>query len=197
MDMTRPSFANPQPGEPERLLQRAIAHSTGLRRAFHTSAALRRDAEKWKLLEDAAATVLELNSEIPKQQDNAQDWFAEADEKLKASVVTLLGEGAPKTSRISHYRRAASQVYGSAAAWGETLDEATLAYWRHAALVWMTLWHIADVPDLTAEQAKDCLNSAFREASLQSVLKLVPKKGVRSRLSDAANAVAAAFRKGA
>ncbi len=62
---------------------------------------------------------------------------------------------------MGHYRRAADQIYESAAVWAHALDELTLAYWRHCALVWITLWHIADVPGLTVDQAAECLTFSF------------------------------------
>ncbi len=199
--MTRTGFGFTDPpvrNERERLQQQAKAHAIGLRRAFHISVSRRHDTQTWTLLEDATATLLERNRQAPWQQAPQPGWFVVADEKLKTSATALLGLGAPNSSRASHYRRAAEQVYDSAEAWGRTLDGATVAYWRHAALVWMTLWHIADVPDLTAREAEACLNVAFTQAgNVQSVPELSPKKAVRSRLSEAARVLAGAFRKGA
>lgn len=193
MDMTRQGFTNPQTGpeETERLLQRAMAHSTMLKRAFHIAVSRRHDTEEWETLEDVTATLLEQNSETHFDAE----WFVQADGRLKASVTALLARRASKNSRIGHYRRAAKQVYESAAAWGQNLDDVTLAYWRHSALVWITLWHISDVPELTAEKAAKCLDLAFTgDAASDPVVNLPSKKGVRWKLPDF---FAGAFRKDA
>jgi hypothetical protein len=156
MDMTHPGFHALQI-EPERALQRAIAHCAMLRRSFHLSLSRRRDAAKWELLERAVAPVVEQTRSARRDAR----WFVDADERLNSSVFTLLKERSAKSSRPWHYRRAAEQVYESAASWSKDIDEVTLAYWRHSALIWMTLWHMADIQDLTATQAKERLDFCF------------------------------------
>ena len=44
------------------------------------------------------------------------------------------------------------------------MDEADLAHWQHAALVWMALWHAADMPSITAAQVHECLEAALLPA---------------------------------
>jgi hypothetical protein len=156
MDMTRPSFEALHI-EPNRAMQRALSHCAMLRRAFHLSLSRRRDSAKWEILERAVVAVV---AQTHGARRHAK-WFAEADERLKSSVFALLKERSPRSSRPFHYRRAAEQVYESAANWSRELDEVTLAYWRHNALVWMTLWHMADIPDLTSTHAKERLDFCF------------------------------------
>jgi hypothetical protein len=162
-----------------------------LQRAFHISLARRHDARAWEQLEGEIAAVLERTEAL-----HPAEWFVQADGRLKASVAALLGRQGAKSSRVSHYGRAAGQVYESALAWGAHLDDATLGYWRHSALIWITLWHLADVPDISADMARGCLDSAFRQQGVTSdpVLASPAKKAARWKISDS---LGSAFRKDA
>ena len=182
MDHNRLGSVSPRmtAGDAERVLQRAITHSVTLQRAFHISLSRRHDTQDWELFENATAISLE------ESKDAGHDaaWFAESDSRLKASVLALLRNRSSKSSRMGHYRRAADQVYESAAVWASVLDELTLAFWRHCALVWITLWHVADVPDLTVDQAGECLSFAFTdEGDLEPEPEIAPKRPSRWRLS--------------
>ncbi len=128
---------------------------------------------------------------------NDANWFVEADERLKSAVAEMFRSRSSKSSRAWQYRRAAEQVYESAANWDQHLDGLTLAYWRHSALVWITLWHLADVPDLTARDAKERLNSCFEGAPLPQTApeEQRPEEEHRWSLSGAAGALTGAFRK--
>ncbi|MFZ1107497.1 MAG: hypothetical protein WAN43_04005 [Rhodomicrobium sp.] len=190
MDKLRADRAEAQ-SSAGRGLRRAMAHSTMLRRAFHLSLSRRHDADDWKTLESAVAAVLEKNA----RHDDVE-WFVEADKRLRLSVTSLLRSQAAKSSRVGHYLRAAGQVYKSTEAWRQELDELTVAYWRHSAVVWITLWHLADVPDVTAARAKKCLDLCFDGSSAPDEayeLPLRPKKAGWS-LSGAASSLAGAFR---
>jgi len=161
MDMTHPGF-HALHIEPARAMQRAIAHCAMLRRAFHLSLSRRSDASQWEFLETAVVAVVEQTRSA--RLDTR--WYVEANERLKVSVFTLLKERSSKSSRPWHYRRAADQVYESTATWSKEIDELTLAYLRHSALIWVTLWHIADVQDLTATQAKERLDFCFESKDI-------------------------------
>jgi hypothetical protein len=169
----------------ERVLQRAKSHSIGLRRAFHLSLSRRRDTEDWERLESVAAGILEHDGRY-----RHAEWFTETDKRLKQCVASLFKNRTLKSSRAGHYLRAAKQVYESASPWSQELDARTMACWRHNALVWITLWHLADVPDVTATQAKECLDGCFQGNSPG-----LPPRKPRWSLSGAASSLAAAFRR--
>lgn len=195
MDNSRDGSASPNPAtcEPGVMLQRMMTHSTTLRRAFHISLSRRHDTQEWELLETATATSLEES----RTAGHDAAWFTEASDRLRTSVLSHLRSRSSKSSRTSHYRRAADQVYENAtAAWARSVDEWTVAYWKHCALVWITLWHMADVPDLTADQARECLNFSFTEES-EPEPELPSKRPSRWWLSGAASSIAGAFRKNA
>jgi hypothetical protein len=190
METTRFAFADQQtaPGAAEPPFERALAYAIMLRRAFYFSLSRRRDGVEWELLESAVAGTLESSGADPRRQE----WFAAADRRLQASVTKLLKARDHKSRRLSHFRRAVEQVRENAALWGESLDETETAYCAHSALVWMTLWHLADIPDMTAGHARDCLDFSFNGSFLPE--KVAAKKEGWS-LSEAANSLAAAFRK--
>jgi hypothetical protein len=144
----------------ERALQRAMAHSTMLRRAFQLSLDRHGDADNWKLLDSAVGRVLERNASCDDEQ-----WFTAADGRLRESVTSLFNSRGCGSTEAWQYRRSVEQVYECAAARSQELDEVTVAYWRHSALVWITLWHLADVPGVTVFQAKECLEVCFDEES--------------------------------
>ncbi len=132
---------------------RATAHGEMLRRAFHLSLSRRRDTEIWRRVEEAVARLL-----AKKQDGNCgANCFIEADAILQAGALALIKGVAPHSERSGAYRRAVKGVYSSAALWGRDLDKAGRAYWRHCALVWLTLWHLADVPLFSAHQVMDRL----------------------------------------
>ena len=165
-----------------------MAHAIMARRTFRFSLSRRRDRVEWELLESAVASMLESNG-VGRQR---AAWFVAADRRLQASVTKLLKARDHKSRRLSHFRRAVEQVRENAALWGESLDETETAYCAHSALVWMTLWHLADIPDMTAGHARDCLDFSFNGSFLPE--KVAAKKEGWS-LSEAANSLAAAFRK--
>ncbi len=176
------------------MLQRAITQGNALQRAFHISLSRRQDAREWKQFETETAASLEVAEYV----GHDARWFSESSGRLKASVERLLESRGSKSSRMRHYRRAADQVYESAAVWTHAMDELTMAYWRHCALVWITLWHIADVAEMTVEQARDCVSFAFtEEAEPEPEPELSAKRPSRWGLSAAANSIAGAFRKNA
>jgi hypothetical protein len=191
MDMFRADRAESQSAA-ERVLQRAMAHGMMLRRAFHVSLKRRRDTADWELLESVVVGILEQNADY-----YDVEWFVKADRRLRRSVASLFRSRSSKSSRPWHYGRAADQVYESTSAWRQELDELTVAYWRHSALVWITLWHLADVPDMTAVRAKGCLDVCFDGAAVPDEVydhPLPPKKRGWS-LSEAASSLAGAFRR--
>ncbi len=192
MSLTNSGFAFPQTpaDETEALLHRARAQSTMLKRAFHLCLSRRSDARLWEDLGNAAAAhLLGCGGE--------RSWLVqrldEADRRFESRVMVLLSRTSAKSGRASHYRRAIDQIHVSATAWERTVGEATAAYWRHAALVWMTLWHCADLPSLTAGQAGECLDAAF--APQASKLTPAHKKPIRGRFSGAAGSFGAALRR--
>jgi hypothetical protein len=175
MDMIRADQAIAQMTA-ERVLQRAMSHSMMLSKAFASSHTRRRDTNHWKLLETATSGVLE-------QDWRRREWYAEANRRLRTSVSFLLRSQASKSGRVGLYRLATDQVYEAAADWSQALDALPVAYWRHSALVWVTLWHSADAPGVTATQAKECLDCAWTEARSENDADKLVSQPTRRRLS--------------
>jgi hypothetical protein len=157
--------------EVERGVERAAAPSAMMKRNFHLSLWRRWDREDWELLGKSVAKVLE--AEKTEKQD--VNRFREADATLKSSIGALIKQAAPCSQRWSDYRRAARSVYSSAAFLGPALDEAEAAYWRHCALVWITLWHLSDLLQMTAEEAEDRLSVSMQMKASASVLPFPPQ----------------------
>lgn len=151
MNTASPSIAQQTSTDEAGNLGLATAQSTMLRRTFNLSLSRRSDAKSWRVLGEAIAKVLEQR----KTERTGVSWFSETDAKLNTEFAELL-EGRTRSRSLSYYRQAARGIYQSAKVWGESLDEADMAYWRHSALVWLTLWHLADIPQMSAEQATEC-----------------------------------------
>ncbi len=195
MKKAHSSFTEPQSAkiEAEAILQRAIDHCSMLKKAFHLCASRRQDAEMWRLLEHAVVAYLDiLRAKAGPPLQRQSEWFAQTDGWQQERVLALLRRVSPKSGRASHYLRANRQIRSSAAGWSQVLDKATVAYWRHAAFVWMALWHIADLQDVTAEEAKRCLDLASRVEEAPALP--LRAKTAMQRLSDAAGSFAAALR---
>jgi len=169
------------------LLQRAVAQSMMLKRAFRFCASRRNDTELWRALEDAAAVLLERhrNGTLERQTQ----WLAQADRRLKFQVSELLRRMAPHSNRARQYRRAVAHLSLNAEGWSEVIGKTPAFYWRHSALVWMALWHMADMQSVTAEQAKKCLDHAFGIVSAPNP----DAKGAARRWYRARGRFAAAF----
>lgn len=157
MHITNPNLSDPQSAnEPNRRLELAIAHSTSLKREFHTSLRRRDNPGPWESLGKAMAARLEQT----RGGSHDPDWFAQTDGRFIASVTDCITRSAPNRGR--YYRRAVLEVFRSAEFGGNGLGQPTMAYWRHAAVLWISLWHLADVPQLTAEDAQRCLDFALK-----------------------------------
>jgi hypothetical protein len=130
-------------------IERAKSHGAMLKRAYHFSLWRRNGKERWEYIEEAVAGVLEA---IQNEKYDARD-FAQADASLQSLAIALIREACPHSNRWLDYRRAVKGLYASAALWGHSLEAADRAYWRHCALVWLTLWHLADVPQISADEA--------------------------------------------
>ena len=156
-----------QPGQEDRqaeaedaviLLQRAMTQSPMLRKGFGLCASRRSDAGEWRLLENEAAVFLERH--LDGTLDGKADWFSAADRGLKGQMTEFLARAAPHSDRAGHYRRAADNLIANAESWAEVLG-VQACYWRHAALVWMALWHAADTQGVPVERARNCLFDAL------------------------------------
>ncbi len=141
------------------LLRRATAQTSTLRQAFRLCVSRRMDAEEWRLLEHTVATFLERHLESA--HERPAHWFAQADRTLVLQVSQLLRRMAPQSNRARQYSRGAESLSVNARGWSAVLGELQASHCRHAALVWMALWHSADIPSVTAEQARKCLYHAF------------------------------------
>ncbi len=182
MDLANPNLSDPQSGkEPKRRLELAISYGASLKREFHTSLKRRDNPEPWERLGKAIAVLLEQTRRDP----HDLDWFSRTDSRFIASVTDWMARSAPNATRGRYYRRAALEVFHSAEFARGGLDQPMMAYWRHAALIWISLWHLADIPQLTAEDAKNCLDFALKPEAEPA-----PNRGDRS-------SIAGIFRKGA
>ncbi len=161
MEQSQPGSANPETaaGDAGMLLQRATAQSTMLRRAFQLCASRRSDCDEWKLLEEAAAAFLERHPSGSPESE--AQWYAVADRMLMHKISELLKRMAPHSDRARQFRRAAENAGNKASDGSMILGEAPAGRLRHAGLVWMALWHAADMQSVTAEQARKCLFHAL------------------------------------
>ncbi len=182
MDLANPNLSDQQSGnEPKRRLELAIAYGGSLKREFHTSLRRRDNPEPWERLGKAIAVLLEQT----RKDSHDLDWFSRTDSRFIASVTDWMARSAPNATRGRYYRRAALEVFHSAEFSQGGLDQPMVAYWRHAALIWISLWHLADIPQLTAENAKNCLDFALKQEAEPA-----PNRGDR-------RSIAGIFRKGA
>ncbi len=150
--------ANLDLSDPKRRLELAIARGTSLKREFHVSLKRRGDPEPWQHLGNAIGSLLEQTRRDP--HDSV--WFTQTDIRLAKSVTDCIRRNAPNSTRGRYYLRAAREVFNGAEFGGIGLDQPSMAYWRHAALIWISLWHMADITQVSAEDAKNCLDFAFK-----------------------------------
>jgi hypothetical protein len=126
-----------------------------MRQAFNHSASRRGDMQAWRRLDDSAAATLE--QRFPISSSKGSPRFEEANRELLRSIAQLLLAAAPTGGRANHYRRAFRQVQSSTAPWSRHLNPVVASHLQHAALVWISLWHAADAPAVTAKQMEACL----------------------------------------
>lgn len=150
----------------EAMLRLVEAHARELRAAFHAAAAGRRDAASWLRLEDACARMLE----------RRQKKIAEAGLSHQPPWVLPSGRGELAFEELLNrlaggeaaeaYVKAADDLVHNTAHWTFIFETTTAAYWRHASLVWLSLWHAVRAAEITASQAAVCLGlTVKRKAS--------------------------------
>jgi hypothetical protein len=169
-----------------------------LRHAFRASASRRVDSVDWHELEYATAAELDRrrNEVLLDAWPQALQRFERTDEELYSAVVDLLRTLAPKTGRSRHYMAAVADVRSSDAAWGGDSDEPAMAYCRHAALVWIALWHISDIPAARAAHISEYFKRSDFPDSENHFFSDAAKAGTSHLLAKTLRAVAGALRKG-
>jgi len=139
------------------MLRLVEAHARELRTAFHAAAIARPDAANWLRLEDACAQMLERRQKkvVGKGSYHEPPWLLptgkgeDAFEELLSRVAG--GEAAEA------YVTAADELVHNTAHWTFIFDTTTAAFWRHASLVWLSLWHATQAVEITASQAAVCV----------------------------------------
>jgi hypothetical protein len=148
----------PKPGRfGEAMLRLVEAHARELREAFVRAVNARRDAANWLRLEDVCAQMLERRRKKIAGTGAAHEpvWLLPdaKGERAFEDLLNRLAGGEP----AEVYVKAADELLHNTAHWTFVFDTPTAAYWRHASLVWLSLWHAAQAPDVTASQAAVCL----------------------------------------
>jgi hypothetical protein len=167
----------------EAMLRLAEAHASGLRQAFHEVAAMRPDAPTWGRLEQACAQMLERRHARASQKNlnDVSPWLS-FDERTERAVEDLLNRVSNNEAAES-YLRSVNELLHNTAHWTYIFDTTTAAYWRHASLVWLSLWHAALAPTVTATQAAVCVGlTARRKKAAPSVRKNTLPARLRQKL---------------
>jgi len=186
------------PHETEALLRLIGQNVDFLRHAFHDSASRRGDALAWYRLEHAIAAQLEQDRREALRQPVTSKlalWYEKADEALQLAFHRLLDSAAPASDRARRYRRATRHADRSAAGWGLVLGESAAAYFKHAALLWTSLWYASDTPAVSVGLVGECAElGPLPAAPPDFPSKAAPKKMTNERMPEAVAAFRAALR---
>ena len=134
----------------------AAQYADQLRQAFHQQAAARPDALVWHRLEYDVADLLERRFNDTPAPTPMVPSLSKLDQALLQTVATALFKDDPTQRRVVAYREAIASVCENAANW-IFLQDHEIAYWKHAALVWMTLWHVSASRAITPAHMATCL----------------------------------------
>ena len=134
----------------------AAQYADQLRQAFHQQADARPDALVWHRLEYDAADLLERRFNDTPASTPMVPSLSELDQALLQTVAAALFRNDPTQRRVVAYREAIASVCENAANW-IFLQGHEIAYWKHAALVWMTLWHVSASRAITPADMATCL----------------------------------------
>jgi hypothetical protein len=164
--MSSTPLSTPHPQKPakfaEAMLRLAEAHARELRHAFHGVATTRGDAPAWGRLEEACARMLEARrAKAGQSVFPGERALVSFDERTERTVEDLLNRFAD-SDRAESYLQSVNELLHNTAHWTFIFDTDTAAYWRHASLVWLALWHAAMAPAVTASQAAACLGLVSR-----------------------------------
>jgi hypothetical protein len=144
------------------MLRLAAVHADELREAFHKTAAARRDAASWRRLEEVCGSMLERRCATVAGKRFAREphWLLRngRSERAFEALLNRSGEG----ERAEAYVKAVDELINNTAHWMFLFDAPIAAYWRHASLVWLSLWHAALSPDIPAAEAAKSLGLTVR-----------------------------------
>ncbi|MGO9173698.1 MAG: hypothetical protein ACLP7P_17290 [Rhodomicrobium sp.] len=198
MEKAHSSQPQTAPHEIEAPLRLIAQNVEFLRHAFHDSASRRGDALAWYRLEHAIAAQLEQDRREALRQPAPSKLplrYTKADEALQLAFDRLLHSAAPASGRARRYRRAVRHVNCSAAGWGFVLDECAAAYFKHAVLLWTSLWHASDTPAVTVALIEKCAElGPLPAAAPDFPSEAAPKKMTNERMPEAMAAFRAALR---
>ena len=139
----------------------ARIHTDELQQAFNTECKLRGDAADWRRLEQKVAGLLrqrwQLLVEPRAQRGSSQERFERLNDEIERKFSMRLMVADMTRNRESAYGRAVSEVLTNTASWFILLHPAQAAFWQHASLVWMALWHASANPKIGAVDAAHCL----------------------------------------
>ncbi len=160
----------------EAMARLATIHAGELRAAFRNAAAVRQDAASWRRLEEVCAVMLQKRRAAVTAGRFARDpdWLLTAGRSERAfnELLSLSGQAELAES----YVKAVEELIGNTAHWTFIFEAPVAAYWRHASLVWMSLWHAALAPEVTAAQAALCLGLKVKRKAVAEREKAEPGK---------------------
>ncbi|KAI95198.1 hypothetical protein T281_06915 [Rhodomicrobium udaipurense JA643] len=150
------------------LLRLVAQHADQLRQGFHNLVVNYYDALQWRRLEHDVADLLERRFDEVLDSRSQASSFAEFDEVLEQDVQNTLSRRDPSGSRAEKYRQAVDMVYENTAHWNSVLSDEEAAYWRHASLVWMALWHAAAAQTISPAELAEYLGLASPAPAIQA-----------------------------
>lgn len=167
----------------EAMLRLAEAHAGGLRQAFHNSVVERRDASSWLRLEVVCADLLKKRRDRISHKGYAHEpaWLS-PNGKCERDFEERLNRSSGE--RAEAYVRAVDELLHNTAHWTFIFEALTASYWRHASLVWMSLWHAVLTPDVTAAEAAICLGLTVRRKGDPGAAAAAPIKAVPVKLKQ-------------
>jgi hypothetical protein len=148
------------------MLRLVEAHARELRTAFHAAAIERRDAANWLKLEDACVQMLDRRQKkvVGTGFSHEPHWLLPSG-RGERDFEDLLNRGAGGEAAEAYVKAAVDLVHNTAH-WTFVFDTTTAAYWRHASLVWLSLWHAARAAEVTASQAAVCVGLTVKRKAI-------------------------------
>jgi hypothetical protein len=158
--MSGTPFLSTKPQKPadftDSMLRLAAVHADELRAAFHKTAAARRDVASWRRLEEVCANMLERRraTVAGRRFVSEPHWLLRNGRSERAFEDLLNRSGG---GRAEAYVKAVDELISNTAHWMFLFDAPVASYWRHASLVWLSLWHAAQSPGVPAAEAAKSL----------------------------------------
>jgi hypothetical protein len=149
----------------EAMLRLAAVHADELREAFHKTAAARRDAASWLRLEEVCVSMLDRRrATVAGRRFVREPHWLLRDGRSERAFEALLNRSC-EGERAEAYVKAVDELISNTAHWMFLFDAPVAAYWRHASLVWLSLWHAALSSDVPAAEAAKSLGLTVKRKS--------------------------------